>query len=429
MKKAIISLAALAFTGVVLASCSNSSIKAPKKGKAVESIELTKDNNTISFNKSDSFDDVFEKIYHATYGRVFLKAEEESFSFKQIETLKSVIKKTNSFDNDKDNIYDKVKLENSANISNEVYAKMHQENENDISAELYTYEGKKSSIKVSYDKYKEATKENSKDIVAGYMKFKDNKYSIDGGKYVKNSETYTYNENHMYNKDKVNDEEYTYLNDSITVTPPDYSDLSKNYVAYKGDKKYSYNYSNYLPVESYQSNNYSLYLGEFYEDEYKDFYETSFELTDKEIILKTKTHLTYDLFNYYYEKKDRTKSTKTEDEDLQDIIDNEYKGSYIQREIWISYDTDFDGFTYSYFSEEGVSKTNIEFEWTKEYIETLNSNKLITDAYIGKKYTEKGNSKATRKIIATSTNYNKKIDSFIKKAKKNNAFEGLHFYK
>ncbi|MBQ9900092.1 MAG: hypothetical protein IJM36_03065 [Acholeplasmatales bacterium] len=429
MKKAIISLAALAFTGVVLASCSNSSIKAPKKGKAVESIELTKDNNTISFNKSDSFDDVFGKIYDATHGTVSLKAEEESFSFKQIETLKSVIKKTNAFDNNNDNIYDKVKLENSANISNEVYAKMHQENENDISAELYTYEGKKTSIKVSYDKYKEATKENSKDIVAGYMKFKDNKYSIDGGNYVKNSVTYTYNENHMNNKEKVNDEEYTYLNDSITVTPPDYSDLYKNYVAYKGDKKYSYNYSNYLPVESYQPNNYSLYLSDFYEDEYKDFYETSFELTDKEIILKTKTHLTYDLFNYYYEKKARTESTKTEDEDLHDIIDNEYKGSYIQREIWISYDTDFDGFTYSYFSEEGVSKTNIEFEWTKEYIETLNSNKLITDAYIGKKYTEKGNSKSTHKIIATSTNYNKKIDSFIKKAKKNNAFEGLHFYK
>ena len=33
MKKAIISLAALAFTGVVLASCSNSLIKAPKKVK------------------------------------------------------------------------------------------------------------------------------------------------------------------------------------------------------------------------------------------------------------------------------------------------------------------------------------------------------------------------------------------------------------
>ena len=64
----------------------------------------------------------------------------------------------------------------------------------------------------------------------------------------------------MNNKEKAKDEEYTYLNDSITVTPPDYSDLSKNYVAYNGDKKYSYNYSNYLPVESYQQYYYSLKL-------------------------------------------------------------------------------------------------------------------------------------------------------------------------
>ena len=63
MKKLSLSLGAVLLSGLVLASCgANTSIKAPSKGKAVDSVTFNGTSGSVEIKKDDNYNDVVEHI-------------------------------------------------------------------------------------------------------------------------------------------------------------------------------------------------------------------------------------------------------------------------------------------------------------------------------------------------------------------------------
>ena len=418
MKKALISIASLAFAGVLLASCNSNSIKAPKKGKAVDKIDI---NSTISINKDDKADEVYTLIRDYCYGDIPAYYENNSAAYKISE--KSTFKETTKNGCDSDTFYDKMSSNRKETDFAEYYT-MIIDSDDEYKGEVYYNGSYKVTDKNAKGKNVEDHSFSIKTMNAGYTSEKNDKFSLNGGTYTKRNSTTKTKDNVDNTKKSEKTNEYTYLNLEKST---DDSDFYWDYVANRGETTYEYQIPYYVRTSYHLSDVYDVYFADFYQEAFKDYFEISFELTDSEIIFKSKSKYT-DLLGDAANQKSRIEDIDYADA-LKSLSEKEFNGSYIEKEIWISY-ADFDdkGFTFTYYKSEEVDNYNIEFDWSEDKVKRTYVSDDVALQFKDTKYSRVGKYNAkTELLVKNDGKYGKRIDKFLKKAKKNNVYDGLNF--
>ena len=119
--------------------------------------------------------------------------------------------------------------------------------------------------------------------------------------------------------------------------------------------------------------------------------------------------------------------------ELKKISEGDYKGSKSDAEVWINYSTDFYDssnnekmLTISYANVKEITKLNEKKTLDDNYFENKSCSEELVKDYKGKEYTVKLTSTREETIAASTDKYDKKIDSFRKKAKKNNVYAKIN---
>ncbi len=442
MKKAFISVAGLAMATLILASCSSNSVKAPKKGKAVDEIKLiSKTGSTIEFKQSDELKDVVDKIFTESNG-IGLDYDDSNYNYKDSTGFRSVGYKTvrkvtdkykeeNGYNKSESYLFGKRSVSAKRTTASDAYKSLDQKSDVEFSQKCYESNSNKITTNETIDKLKYSSKRNGESAVAAEKSFDSSYMNIEAATYGKGSTKASQGANHQSEKLSSKSNEYTYVTDKVSVN--DENKLYGTYYGYKGEREYSYNYNFTYPFDVHVDSLYVLNEDDIYEDYVKDLYESAtFELTDKEIIIKTKSINLPIIHDRVWEKYDYSDVSTTEKfvEAMKKVAADEFKGSYYEKEIWISYESENfaeKGFTYSYEKSVNYANFKIEYEWTKDKLEDLGIYNEINKPFVGKKYRKEGTSKEEYTIAANSSSYDKKIERLYKKAKKNNAYDGIYF--
>ena len=447
MKKVYFSMGAMLLAGVVLASCGNSSsLSKPKKGKAVDSVDIKVGSFSLSdydlkIEKNSENKDVFPKFidsYLVGYKSDVFDYAGGELAYSMVATENTTYTGTNYLDASNYLLHKNLKVKVSGKTSKEGYISINQESENKSSSK--SYYNSKTSFKMNMNYGDMSTKQirnevktfggdlgsSTKDLVTS------NNY--DFGVYEKNSNEYVTNSFGMKQSEKESEETYKYFNKTEKSTDEDYG---KRYYGY--DK--SGQYQNYKLLElgnyPYEIQD-SVTAFDSYSEEYKDLYEASFELTDKYIILKSKVNCTDAIAreaDAYFNKQGISATAEQFVSKVNEIREEKYKGSYTEYEIWLSYFTtlkdepDCHLITCDYYKKKEVSKVNYSGTYDDAYFEEHGITKdEVKDLAKGKKYTLKGSSIEITEYAANNKKFDSKIKNFKKKAEKNNIFKDMKMY-
>ena len=430
MKKLLLSVSSILLSGVVLASCSNgfTYIKAPKKGKPVDRINVQiGENTTLSFDKDDTFEEVIDKIddYYTSF-KMYVNKDKKS-SFESIEKESSNIKERNHIE-DSTTIYDKYDILNSYEEYADIYRNCIKEEADSYEYEYYINSKSKLNTKQTRDKFSVINKGNNNSESYTHPKYDedDNKYSLIYSSYnsSNNTETYKYENEKETNKEK--NSLYKYIDKSGDIDDT-FNNIYKGYDSI--GKLYSYRPSQYFE-EMYHS---YISLTNIYDNSeiYNDFRDLKIELTDSEIILKGKLNYSYDAIEYvnFMMGYDNQNGDAAFEEYLEAAMDNEYKGSYKEFELWLRYDEkldDYNTLTYSYYSVKSEDYYDIKEELSMELLSYVGLDKEYMNDYYGKTYTKKGSTKYSFiEKYNDKFDYSKKINNLNKKCKKNNIFDKI----
>lgn len=425
MKKALISISALALAGLVLASCSNGGLKAPKKGKSVSEISLTFNSNEINIKDTDSFDDAMNKISLGFAGGIYVSHTDKEVSFKGSYSQKFSTKAENFISNGR--VVKKSSNNTSVSSTTEEYYKKINDGTS-TSQSVYSASTYGMKSKIINDKYELKIDYTRNGIYSGNLNISNNKYDIKAGRYSHD----TFNYDNKYNVKSDNNVQknntYQYIEGNFDDNDPAIYDINH---AYGPDgQEYSYSYNNFVEFDDiYQCNLQIPEMFEIYSESsnLRDYFETSFELTDKEIILKMKTSLTSEV-GEFASTEAQINSTEFKDE-VDKALQNSFKGSYNEVELWFSYDSNFEtyGFAYSYYNYHEYVKYNINYNYTDDRLAYMKLTSDLNDELKGKTYKKTGTVEGRTIIVANNDSYDKKIDKFLNKAKKNNLFDSLKF--
>ena len=437
MKKAIISLGAILFSGVLLASCSNTkTLSRPSKGKAVNSVSFKTADGDVEINKNDKYEDVIEKIGPSHYINVYKK--DNSYGLEIVNNYKSSGKSQNYISSSLGEtgytyrVYASESSKSSSSQYIDAYAKYE-----DGKTTAFFESTNKSSGNTKASDYTGSYTINEKHGYAGTRAEDSNSCSVDAGKYdIRKSK----NKNNLPGSTTQDEDKKVYQYLDKTEKKSD-----SNYDATYGGKDdkgnyYSYNITSfggdYIAPTSVDFDPFHVYFyrpsspwNQQLNGEYEDLYKGSFELTNKYIILKMKLDFTENTYRYAT----RELSYEGTDSDaniakiLKQFKDNEYKGSYSEYEIWLSYEEELRGF--AYYSSKEVTKANINKEITREYLVKNNVDPDEYSSYIGKNYISKGTSEYIYQAKYNNKNYDSKIKSLKNKCKKNNIFDDLKMEK
>jgi hypothetical protein len=170
-------------------------------------------------------------------------------------------------------------------------------------------------------------------------------------------------------------------------------------------------------------------------EELHQFYDFSFELTDKFIIIKNKVNTSESTLNYYIE----TGDYQTVDQILEAL--SNYEGSYTYKEVWVDYknyqqlyDNSANNLRmgYAYSKLDYVEKSESSGTWSANERYSIDTATLQELGLIGKKWTNKRNSEShyeTYIIDVQDETINKKKTEFVNKCKENNFLEKYEFQK
>lgn len=432
MKKLIISVAAIAFAGVLLSSCGgNKKITAPKKGKSVDKIECKFYNTNITISKND---DALTVLNHITdLEDILLNSSNDNKKFyKQYYTEDTNVKAKNIYDS-----YHSAMFENySKKVKREEYIEKYYKCElnNDVEKhEIYDYNTVTETSKEVEDKYEHSYTNqyayldagygtySGIDVVGDYCDYTTSTYDLNAGHYIKSNYKDIYKTNTETETVDYKYNQYTYLNKSVKYSDEAYD---KEFETRQGDDWYDYTISEYLPISHDIS--YLLYIdtNTIYDETFASHYDLSFELTDKELIFKLKSDITEEVLRQAFLIRDLFGITY--EEAVEKAVKEGLNGSYSEEEIWLDYSKDY-GFTYTYHTKKEVNKLNIKYELTENNYNYLTNNSRYFTDFIGKDYTYTGTITKTSITKSEDVDYTNKIDKFLTKAKKNNLFEGLIF--
>ena len=432
MKKLCLSLGAMLLSGVVLASCSNGlSIKKPNKGKAVDSISVDVYNGEkLEIKKDDKFKDVIEKLADQ-YSIDFKATSNNNYEFAYKHIIKNESKENYTNYVTGNYVYKKASMSTKNYNTIEGYGKYNASESNEsISQESYYYNTRKTSISGSGDDYSFKASSSSVEAYGGdYNTNRNGDRRLDFASYNMNKVTGTSKSKTQSDTTKENESIYKYVSASEKPNDPDYE---KTYRGKDSDGNiYSYALRYVFQSCDYANVSLSDYIiySSYFED--NNVGEYSFELTDKYIILKSSVKLSLDSINsvnyYDYDSSDDYYA------ELKKISEGDYKGSKSDAEVWINYSTDFYDssnnekmLTISYANVKEITKLNEKKTLDDNYFENKSCSEELVKDYKGKEYTVKLTSTREETIAASTDKYDKKIDSFRKKAKKNNVYAKIN---
>ncbi len=450
MKKALISLGALVFTGALLASCSTSSassIKKPNKGKKVNEVSFkTYDGNydyaELSFKSSDSFEDVMKALIEMpslSYTVQKDTSDEYRYAYTSKKISKTDITSKNYYiASNGPTLAEKYAYLSENSATEDVYIN---ESSGESKEEVTVYEKRtsKSNLKLKYGNYLESDSESYEAGRAGTKTITsvDGRVSerkVDGGRYRLENNKSTSNKIEGKTSGSVNNKDYEYLNGSEKATDDNYGKTYKGYD--DSGNVYSYTYNTFLSssfLSQYKTkpslgiSGSSVYLRSFYNEDFKDLYKGSVELTDKYIVLKFDTTYMYDIYA------DAARSASDKDEvktNYNKLINGDYKGSKASYEIWIDYVTEVDDegdvdLSYGYAKASTNVKLNRKAKYDDDYINDYHVSESDAAIIKGKEYTLKGSMTQLMEIAINSNDYSKKIDSMKKLCKKNNVLDKI----
>jgi hypothetical protein len=418
---------------LLITSCA-SGIKAPSKGKSVDNVNFKYMNpnkivENIEINKSDSFDDVFNKLQF-TYLEL---ASNNEFGYKKIINSKASFKGNNVVYNNQ--LFKNYNENHSKDESYDSYFKRESGEIKGSNIDFY-YKGIYSTkSSVSYDSYNKDNYSYNETGFAGEEYSSNVDYSTASGRYTIKKEKEKINDKTIKNTTSSNSTIYQYVDQKANN-----DDIDKTYYGYDSNgKRYSYSLSTFVNTSYIFDYNIP---NTFYNEDYKELYDNSFELKDKYIILNIKSKYTSymleDAINQlsletgksFFETAEVVKKLKYLSEEC-------YTKTYSETQIWIDYTIPYD------ISDESVKK--LAYGYYKE-VEANNINKKITyDArYINYYYPDINNElaasligigsnttyKSYRKteVALNNSSYKNKIKNMAKKCKKNNIFSKITMY-
>lgn len=431
MKKLCLSLGAILLSGLVLASCNGVKINKPKsKGGAVDNINVALDSQTLEINKDDKFGDVYSAL--SMYGYFSVDNEESDekyeFSYKSKSSTSGKVTYTNYVDEDNQYLYKKYSSTVKKSAFEENYFKGEDINGNYKYETYYNY--------VSKEKLKKESSEETKikevnDTVTFGGSYSDDRgvRSVDIGCFTSNTKNQSTKSKTSKDVLKDTKKQYTYVNESENPSDEHYNDSK---YGYDNDGNY-YEYS-ISSFEEYYEYPMGFPLGRYllYNESIDDLCDYSFELTDNYIIIKGSSKATPTVFRELHSYID----AETQDEfftKAKSLLESDYKGSKVDVEIWIDYTRDSitEGkkmLTLSYAKYKEVYKVNYKRTYDDRMLQMFGFAPEFEEEIKGKEYTAKGSVVTTGEIGGSSDNYTKKIQSFQKKAKKNNIYDKITFF-
>ena len=191
---------------------------------------------------------------------------------------------------------------------------------------------------------------------------------------------------------------------------------NKPYSGYdpKTTNNVTYSISDDTDSYRYSLDLYEVSLDSFYNSDLKDYFTTSYELTDKYIILKSE----HDYENILVSDNSKLEIGKRNN----DVT----KASY---ELWIDYSDDNFGYVYyKGYEESKIIKSGI---YQSSDFENYSSKAFYNDLleHVGESYRYEETYKEEREISTFALgNEASKVNNFIEKAKKNNDYKNIKFY-
>ena len=292
---------------------------------------------------------------------------------------------------------------------------------------------KKSSI--ICDSYKNQESKYNETGFAGKEYSSNVDYSTDSGKYTIKKEKNEKKDNSIKETSSSNSSVYQYVNASANA-----DNISKTYYGYDSNgKRYSYS------LETFVNTSYIFDYNipnTFYNEEYAEFYNNSFTLTDKYIILNFKSKYTSYMLNDAIDQltleTNKTFFDKTEViSKLKYLIDECYTNTYRETEIWIDYTIPYDisdesvkKLSYGYFKEEERNNINRKITYDARYINYYypDINNELAASLIGVSSNTTYKSYRKNEIALNKSSYKSKIKNMVKKCKNNNIFDSITMY-
>lgn len=459
MNKKLFNLSLITLGLLAISSCSNGSKMS--KGKSVNSVTFDNyvdnggvlEKKTVTINKNDSYADMMSKLGYTSFavkpkkGSFDITPYEEKYSEKEDSTVKN-------------DIYGELSVTNDMIDWNYGYTEIGTHTKKITT----TASTKMYDLKISNNYFFNASKDFSR-----YEEYKSTKETVSAQKNInyKDKKTY-YNDSlsglyggkieiatnlkpfRIRSDIEFSDNDTFYFTEECTTD--DYSSKIRR-IYMTDDNKASFTIMNLqgsfgsitVPTmeqedKSSQFFNYAYVSNgsmNFIPEVLLDYYDYSFELTDKYIIIinKLKTsfeNLNYLMNNHYY----------NYPEILEENM-NKYKGSYEYREVWVDYKnaeliTTEDSYGthmyfhigYDYYKEDIIKCLNYSYLWgdkkyypyDKELLESIGAyNKTWEMNYYSERHWE------TKTINLSQEEIDKTKNDFIEKCKKNNIVDKYNF--
>ena len=465
MKRKLFAISLFALAALAISSCGkgskdNGTENNVEKGKTVNSVTLNvKDSygqsNEVTISKDDSYKDMIQKLgnnifsiigdgdnYHPFYEKYDSEYDSEQTNCYSRKVIK----------ND-DGEYEELSEYTSGNIKTK--------NTTKINSTVYQYSDSGDSI--FYLGNSTYTDNDEYDLASGKVTFNDKEEYLNKGAYF----NYTGDMRNGGSIKFATDRELYSIGLSIDYRVPenvinDYNSLYfetqwEDFASYRSsiasytakDYDMSFNLSNimdhicpqtagyYIEVSSKVCNPLVMSTGDLdsIPEELHQFYDFSFELTDKFIIIKNKVNTYEPILNYYIE----TGDYQTVDQILEAL--SNYEGSYTYKEVWVDYknyqqlyDNSSNNLRmgYAYSKLDYVEKSESSGTWSANERYSIGTETLQELGLIGKKWTDKKNSEShyeTYIIDVDDETINKKKTEFVNKCKKNNFLEKYEFQK
>lgn len=459
MKKRLLSICGVAVAGLALASCSGNSnisysemvVNTPsEKGSAVDTVSVKDVNDwveevNISINNKMTFAEIVTALKENSYTN-FVGKDTIAYNY----SLKTISDYTaeNDYTFNEFGFFAKGKenVKAESYTSSETYLKKDLEED----TKNGTYRTYKSSL--SYQKSNRSENDMSENSLVKLetkqaKEYKYNETSTETSEDLK----YAYYSNQEYAADA--NAKRTKMSGSSSVISSYYvsgseksteEDYGGKYTAYDPFKEENVSYT----IDASYGMNININgtfdnvdVTELFNSNITDLYTTSYELTDKYIILKSDFNFTEEVYTKAYGKATLSSLSSlslTVDgaklkEEIDKLMASEYKGSTTSYEVWLKYDESSIAFAY-YKCEEttcyNIDKTYEESDFTSTlgYDAETKYTKDYKDL-VGKKYVKKGKTTKTIKRSTSDAGYEDKINNLFSECQKDNDYKDLVFVK
>ncbi len=451
MKKRILALCGIGIVSIALASCGGNKeityeeekITVPtEKGNKVDNLNLIITNAwsaySIELNSTMSFSEVFEQLYGRSYQ---LNHTSDNRKFKNINKITKKYEASNTFTFDSNLGFIFTDNESVDNVSYSYFDICYEKNIDNKNMKINDYYSS-----LNYEKIK--ANDGNKNISSISMDIDKTAGCFEST--VQNDVT-----TEKVKKASKTLEKISIQNESAFSNTNNNSSTNKKYFIEASEKStdsnYGYEYigrSNktgevyYSISEEFIGNsgtNEDVYISYMFDANLSSLYEASYELTDKYIILKTKCDYTKEIDDIasrkvYNVSKDQLWGEKKKE--ILKLIENDYKGSSSEYEIWISHTGDnlyFDYYKASINTIYNIDRVYEESDFTSDPLyQSYLGGYIRTDPYgykdyVGKKIVKKGNSSTYREMSTLEDNYDKKMNDLYAECEKDNAYKDLVF--